>query len=160
MQLVDWIREDKPTPVTAEHARHVVDIIESAYRSAATGQAQDLRTTFVPVGVISEQAMLPSAEPCRAGGYPLTRPVIVCIDPFTLSPEARAFLRYVVSPEGQDLVAASFLYEYAAEPDLPPDEAKRRACRRWFCGPCVIVRTRVFHLRNFSSTRRWPCATA
>jgi len=46
MQLVDWVREDKPSPVTAEHARHVVDIIESAYRSAETGQAQDLRTTF------------------------------------------------------------------------------------------------------------------
>lgn len=46
MQLVDWVREDKPTPVTAEHARHVIDIIESAYRSAETGQAQSLSTTF------------------------------------------------------------------------------------------------------------------
>ena len=46
MQLVDWVREDKPTPVTAEHARHVIDIIESAYRSAETGRAQDLATTF------------------------------------------------------------------------------------------------------------------
>ena len=46
MQLVDWIREDKPTPVTAEQARHVVDIIESAYRSAETGQTQTLTTTF------------------------------------------------------------------------------------------------------------------
>ena len=46
MQLVDWIREDKPSPVTAEHARHVIDIIESAYRSAETGQAQELTTSF------------------------------------------------------------------------------------------------------------------
>ena len=46
MQLVDWVREDKPTPVTAEHARHVIDIIESAYRSAETGQAQLLSTAF------------------------------------------------------------------------------------------------------------------
>lgn len=46
MQLVDWIREDKPTPVTAEHARHVIDIIESAYRSAETGQVQLLSTKF------------------------------------------------------------------------------------------------------------------
>ena len=46
MQLVDWIRENKPTPVTAEHARHVVDIIESAYRAAETGQTQTLKTTF------------------------------------------------------------------------------------------------------------------
>jgi predicted dehydrogenase len=46
MQLVDWIREDKPSIVTAEHARHVVEIFDAAYRSAETGQAQDLKTTF------------------------------------------------------------------------------------------------------------------
>ena len=46
MQLVDWIREDKPTIVTAEHARHVVEIFDAAYRSAETGQAEKLRTTF------------------------------------------------------------------------------------------------------------------
>ncbi|REF36998.1 Gfo/Idh/MocA family protein [Thermasporomyces composti] len=46
MQLVDWVRDDIPTVVTAEHARHVIDIIESAYRSAATGQTVELTTTF------------------------------------------------------------------------------------------------------------------
>lgn len=46
MQLVDWVREDKPSLVTAEHARHVIDIIESAYRAAETGQAQVLTTSF------------------------------------------------------------------------------------------------------------------
>jgi predicted dehydrogenase len=46
MQLVDWVRDGIPTPVTAEHARHVIDIIESAYRSAETGMTQDLITTF------------------------------------------------------------------------------------------------------------------
>ncbi len=46
MQLVDWIREGKPTIVTAEHARHVIEIFDAAYRSAETGQAQTLRTTF------------------------------------------------------------------------------------------------------------------
>jgi predicted dehydrogenase len=46
MQLVDWVREGTPTVVTAEHARHVVDIIESAYRAAETGQTQTLRTRF------------------------------------------------------------------------------------------------------------------
>ena len=46
MQMVDWIREDKPTIVTAEHARHVIEIFDAAYRSASTGQAQVLRTTF------------------------------------------------------------------------------------------------------------------
>ena len=49
MQLVDWIREDKPTIVTAEHARHVIEIFDAAYRSASTGQAQTLRTTFETV---------------------------------------------------------------------------------------------------------------
>jgi predicted dehydrogenase len=50
MQLVDWVREDRPSRVTAEHARHVIDIIESGYRAAETGAAQDLRTTFAPAG--------------------------------------------------------------------------------------------------------------
>lgn len=46
MQLVDWVREDRPSPVSAEHARHVIDIISSAYRSAETGQTCELSTTF------------------------------------------------------------------------------------------------------------------
>jgi predicted dehydrogenase len=46
MQLVDWVRDGKPSPVTASHARHVIDIIESAYRSAETGSAEPLRTSF------------------------------------------------------------------------------------------------------------------
>lgn len=46
MQLVDWVREDKASPVTAHHARHVIEIIEAAYRAAASGQTQTLTTTF------------------------------------------------------------------------------------------------------------------
>lgn len=46
MQLVDWMRDGTRSVATAEHARHVIDIIESAYRSAASGQTQQLRTTF------------------------------------------------------------------------------------------------------------------
>ncbi len=46
MQLVDWIREDKPTLVTAEHARHVIEIFHAGYTSAQTGEVQELRTTF------------------------------------------------------------------------------------------------------------------
>ena len=45
-QLIDWVRDDIASPVTAQHARHVIDIIESSYRAAETGQAQDLTTTF------------------------------------------------------------------------------------------------------------------
>ncbi|MBM3214841.1 Gfo/Idh/MocA family oxidoreductase [Candidatus Poribacteria bacterium] len=46
MQLVDWVREGIPTVSSAEHARHVVEIFDGAYRSAETGRAQPLRTTF------------------------------------------------------------------------------------------------------------------
>ena len=47
MQLVDWVVDGIPTQVTAEHARHVIDIIESGYRSARTGRRQALATSFV-----------------------------------------------------------------------------------------------------------------
>jgi predicted dehydrogenase len=46
MQLVDWVRDDTPSPVTAERARHVIEIIEAAYRAADSGQTQALKTTF------------------------------------------------------------------------------------------------------------------
>jgi predicted dehydrogenase len=46
MQLVDWVRDGTPSPVTAAHARHVIDIIESAYRSAERGSTERLATTF------------------------------------------------------------------------------------------------------------------
>jgi predicted dehydrogenase len=49
MQLADWVAEDKPTVVSVDHARHVVDIIEAGYRAAETGQTQALRTTFAPL---------------------------------------------------------------------------------------------------------------
>jgi len=46
MQLVDLIREGKPTLATAEHAAHVIEIIEAGYRAAETGETQTLKTTF------------------------------------------------------------------------------------------------------------------
>jgi predicted dehydrogenase len=49
MQLIDWIREGTPSIVSIEHARHVIDIIESGYRSAESGKRQTLRTTFEPL---------------------------------------------------------------------------------------------------------------
>jgi predicted dehydrogenase len=49
MQLVDLVREGVPTAANAEHARHVIDIIESGYRAAESGQTQTLRTSFDPV---------------------------------------------------------------------------------------------------------------
>jgi predicted dehydrogenase len=46
MQLVELVLEGTPTCATPEHARHVIEIIESAYRAAESGQTQSLRTTF------------------------------------------------------------------------------------------------------------------
>jgi predicted dehydrogenase len=54
MQLVECVLDGAPTPVTPEHARHVIDIIESGYRSAQTGTHQLLTTTvkLPPLGVV------------------------------------------------------------------------------------------------------------
>ena len=51
MELVEWISTGTPSIVTAEHARHVVEIIEAAYRAAESGQTQELTTTFDPIDV-------------------------------------------------------------------------------------------------------------
>jgi predicted dehydrogenase len=51
MQLVDSVASGTPSPVTAEHARHVIDIIESGYRAATTGTTQELTTTFEHPGL-------------------------------------------------------------------------------------------------------------
>ncbi|NBD26272.1 Gfo/Idh/MocA family protein [Paenibacillus glycinis] len=51
MQLVRWVREDIPSVANAEHARHVIEIIESGYRAAETGITQELRTTFEPLAL-------------------------------------------------------------------------------------------------------------
>jgi predicted dehydrogenase len=46
MQLVDWVRDGIPSPITAEHARHVIEIIDKGYAAAETGTTQKLTTTF------------------------------------------------------------------------------------------------------------------
>jgi predicted dehydrogenase len=49
MQLVNAIREGTRPFATAEHARHVIEIIEAAYASAESGGAVALQTTFETV---------------------------------------------------------------------------------------------------------------
>lgn len=44
--LVDCILHDTEPVPNAEHARHVIEIIEKGYVAAQTGQVQELRTTF------------------------------------------------------------------------------------------------------------------
>ena len=46
MHMVDCALNDKEPAVSAEHARHVIEIIELGYKAAETGQTQDLSTTF------------------------------------------------------------------------------------------------------------------
>jgi predicted dehydrogenase len=46
MHCVDCIRGEAEPVATAEHAAHVVEIIEKAYQAARTGQTQDLESTF------------------------------------------------------------------------------------------------------------------
>jgi predicted dehydrogenase len=46
MHLVDCVLNDKEPAVSAEHARHIIEIIELGYRAAETGQTQHLTTTF------------------------------------------------------------------------------------------------------------------
>jgi len=50
MQLVDLVREGGTTIADMHHARHVVDIIESTYASAASGETVTLKpTAYVPL---------------------------------------------------------------------------------------------------------------
>jgi predicted dehydrogenase len=46
LHLAECIREDKQLLVSAEHARHVIEIIEESYQAARTGRAQPLTTHF------------------------------------------------------------------------------------------------------------------
>ena len=46
MQLVDWVRTGTPAIASAEHARHVIEIIEAGLRAAETGGTQTLTTSF------------------------------------------------------------------------------------------------------------------
>jgi len=44
--MVDCVLNDKEPVISAEHARHVIEIIELGYKAASTGQTQEMMTTF------------------------------------------------------------------------------------------------------------------
>ncbi len=46
MQLVDCVRNGRPSIATAERARHVIESIECAYHAAESVQTQALKTEF------------------------------------------------------------------------------------------------------------------
>ena len=51
MQLVDLIREGTASIVSTDQARHVIEIIEAGYRASATGETQELHTSFQPLSL-------------------------------------------------------------------------------------------------------------
>jgi predicted dehydrogenase len=51
LQLAEWIRDGKEPVGTADHARHVIEIIEGAYAAAENGRTQELNTVFTPTDV-------------------------------------------------------------------------------------------------------------
>ena len=48
MDLVEAIQQDRAPRASGEQARHIVEIVEKAYRAAETGQAQLIETSFGP----------------------------------------------------------------------------------------------------------------
>lgn len=46
MHMVDCVLHDKRPAVSAEHARHVIEVIELGYKAAETGQTQNVTTGF------------------------------------------------------------------------------------------------------------------
>jgi predicted dehydrogenase len=46
MHLVDCVLNNKEPAISAEHARHVIEIIELGYRAAETGRTQNMTTAF------------------------------------------------------------------------------------------------------------------
>ena len=46
MHIVDCVSNDRKPVISAEYARHVIEIIELGYKAAETGQTQELTTTF------------------------------------------------------------------------------------------------------------------
>ena len=46
MHMVDCVLHDREPVISAEHARHVIEIIELGYKAAEIGQTQEMTTTF------------------------------------------------------------------------------------------------------------------
>jgi len=46
MHMVDCVINDKEPAISAEHARHVIEVIDLGYKAAEIGQTQEMTTTF------------------------------------------------------------------------------------------------------------------
>ena len=52
MELIDCVREGNDRPcASAEHGRHVLEIIEAGFESMRTGKTVELKTTFTPLSL-------------------------------------------------------------------------------------------------------------
>jgi hypothetical protein len=69
---------------------------------------------LIPKGL--DQAVAPSAQAVRYGEYPLGRPLQYYLNPSTVSPQVKSFLRWVLGREGQEIVRTVGYF-----PVLPPD---------------------------------------
>lgn len=72
--------------------------------------AADRRVRVLAVSQDGERAFLPKRDAIIAGSYPLTRTIGIVVDRSKgreLPPEVRDFLRFVLTPKGQSIIAGS-----------------------------------------------------
>lgn len=50
MELIDYVHGLREPVATAEHARHVLEIVEAGFESMKTGRVVELKTSFTPLG--------------------------------------------------------------------------------------------------------------
>ena len=83
-------------------------------------------TSVLQVGKVRISPDSPREPPYMVANHMIAAGVTgKCTDDPCTIPDIRMY-------EAQDLVAASFLYEYAQNPDIEPEVAKAKACKRWF----------------------------
>jgi hypothetical protein len=83
-------------------------------------------TDVLQVGKVRLSQASPRETPYMVANHMIAAGVTGrCTDDPAQIPDIRMY-------EAQDLVAASFLYEYSQNPDIEPEVAKAKACLRWF----------------------------
>jgi hypothetical protein len=98
-----------------------------AFKDAMPRDANGTPTTDVlQVGKIRLSHDSPRETPYMVANHMIAAGVMgECTNDAAKSPDIRLY-------EAQDLVAATFLYEYTKDPDIEPEVARAKACLRWF----------------------------
>jgi len=68
-----------------------------------------------------EIGIWPSRENVTSGAYPLSRALYFYLDPTSVSEELQAFLDWVMSPEGQEIVTLVGYYPASSAPSFPAE---------------------------------------